>query len=97
MYLLGDQFLGAVSFLEGFNAAFDGRPLRGFRDWVSLRVLGRRSNLHWAYVIASVRFPEVAEEGGIGEIPKEGDVKLVEDLIDLLEGFIEEHSDVRRD
>ncbi|MEV1008681.1 hypothetical protein [Streptomyces sp. NPDC049881] len=51
----------------------------------------------WAHVIASVRFPGDAEEGGIDKIPKECDVKLVEDLIDLLEDFIEEHVEMKCD
>lgn len=88
MYLLDDRYVTAVAFIDGFNAALDGVPLDGFDEWVSERILGRRSSSHWAYVVAAVRVPSVFDpQMGIGGIPSEFNLDLVEDAIHLIEEF----------
>ena len=94
MYLLDDRFVTAVSFIDGFNAALEGQPLDGFREWLNARILGHRSSLHWAYVIASTRVPEVLEGGiRLDEIPHDCDTPLIEEMLQLLVEF--SHQDER--
>lgn len=88
MYLLDDRFSTAVAFVEGYNAAFDGAPLSGFRDYVAAQILNGESSLHWSYVIASTKVPAIL--GGdvrIDQIPAKFEIELTEMLVDLLEGF----------
>lgn len=88
MYLLDDRFPTAVAFVEGYNAAFDGAPLSGFRDYVAARILNSESSLHWAYVIASTKVPEVLDgDTGIEQIPAGLETELTDMLVDLLESF----------
>lgn len=88
MYLLDDRYSTAVAFVEGYNAAFDGAPLSGFRDFVAGRLLNRESSLHWAYVIASTKVPTIlGGDIGIDQIPAEFDIELTEMLVGLLEGY----------
>ncbi|MBC3841831.1 hypothetical protein GXW82_21285 [Streptacidiphilus sp. 4-A2] len=96
MYLLDDRFSTAVSFVQGFNAALDGEPLAGFQEWVSIRILGRKSSLHWAYVIASTRAPEVLEgRVRVDELPSELDGPLTDALMEVLEKFLEVSNPLR--
>ena len=89
MYLLDDSFVTAVSFIEGFNAALDGEPLNGFRDWLNARSFEGRSGLHWAYIIASVRVPEVLEGGlRIDNISSDYNAPMIDDLLRLIGDFI---------
>lgn len=89
MYVLDDLYSSSVAFVEGFNQAHDGRPLEGFGTWVSLRVLGRRSGIHWAYVIASMRVPGIlASEAALGEIPRADNIPLIEAMLGYLEEYV---------
>lgn len=88
MYLLDDRFATAVAFVEGYNAAFDGVPLAGFRDYVAHRVIGRGSAFHWSYLIASTKVPGLLEgEISLDRIPFDCDVGLTDMLVDLLERY----------
>ncbi|GIE84070.1 hypothetical protein [Actinoplanes regularis] len=88
MYLLDDRFATAVAFVEGFNTALDGAPLAGFQDYVADRILGRRSSLHWSYIVGSLEFPSLLEgELGIDQIPIGSGPEVTELLVDLLEDF----------
>jgi len=93
-FLPDERFLSAVAFVDGFNAALDGVPLRGFREWVALRVLGEESNLRWFYTVAAARMPEIAERNwSLAEIPDEEHSGLIDELADLLEEFIRTRSE----
>lgn len=88
MYLLDDRFSTAVAFVEGYNAAYDGAPLSGFQNYVADRVIGRNSSLHWAYLIASTRIPEILEGGNsIDQIPAELQSDLTNTLVELLDSY----------
>jgi hypothetical protein len=88
MYLLDDRFSTAVAFVEGYNAAFDGVPLLGFQEYVVGRILGSESSLHWSYVIASTRVPEILDGSiRIDQIPAETESELTDTMLDLMEGY----------
>lgn len=90
MYLHDDRFCTAVAFVDGYNAALDGVPLAGFDEYVETRTVGRSSSLHWSYLVASTKVPEVLHEHiALGDIPAEADVPLTDTLVDLLEAFSE--------
>lgn len=88
MYLHDDRYSTAVSFVEGFNVALGGEPLQGFQQWIALRIRGGESSLHWAYLVASVRVPEILEGRlGLDQIPSDLDQPLVEDLLQLIRQY----------
>ncbi|MFI5495784.1 hypothetical protein [Actinoplanes sp. NPDC051859] len=86
MYLMDDRFATAVAFVEGYNAAFDGVPLAGFRDYVADRIVGHGSTtLHWSYLIASKKVDGLLDgEISLDRIPADCEVGLTDLLIDLL-------------
>ncbi|WP_316778202.1 hypothetical protein [Streptomyces sasae] len=88
MYLLDDRFSTMVAFVEGFSTAVGGSPLSGFQDWVCERILGTRSSIHWAYVIASTRVPDILDgKRPIDRIPHEVEADLADLALDLVEEF----------
>jgi len=88
MYLLDDRFSTAAAFVEGYNTAFDGVPLSDFQEYVAVRTTGRRSNIHWAYLIAATAMPEILVDGlGIDQIPADLEIPLTDKLVDLLEAY----------
>jgi hypothetical protein len=90
MYLLDDRFATAVAFVEGYNAAFDGVPLAGFRDYVADRIVGHGSTLHRSYLIASTEVAGLLEgEMSLDRVPADCEVGLTDMLIDLLERYQE--------
>ncbi|QLJ02890.1 hypothetical protein HZZ00_18995 [Streptomyces sp. NEAU-sy36] len=89
MYLPNDRYSTAVSFIEGFNVALDGKPLKGFQRWLAERIRGGESNLHWAYLVASVRMPEVLEGGlSLDQVPSDLEEQLIDDLLRLIGEFL---------
>lgn len=88
MYLLDDRFSTMVAFIEGFCTALGSSPLSGFQDWVCERILGRRSSVHWAYVIASTRVSEILDGNRpIDRVPPEVEAYLADLTLDLIEEF----------
>lgn len=89
MYLLDDRYATAVSFIEGFDVALERQPLRGFKPWLADRICGGESPIHWAYIIASVRLPNILDGRlRLDHIPSEYDRPLIEDLLRFLNEFI---------
>lgn len=89
MYLPDERFATAVAFMEGFNAALDGAPLHGFQTWLAERIRGGKSGIHWAYLVASTRVPEVLEGRlRLDQIPPDQDKPLIDDLLQLVEVFM---------
>ncbi|MEV6299130.1 hypothetical protein AB0M02_06970 [Actinoplanes sp. NPDC051861] len=90
MYLLDDRFATAVAFVEGYNAAFDGVPLAGFRDYVADRIFGHGSTVHWSYLIASTKVAGILEgEISLDRVPADCEAGLTDVLVDLLERYQE--------
>lgn len=89
MYLPDGRYLTAVAFVEGFNAALDGEPLQGFQQWLSARVLGGNSALHWSYVAASAQIPRLIDEKlRLDQLSPDQDQQLTDGLLGLIEEFI---------
>ena len=83
-----DRFLTVVAFVEGYNQAFEVRPLDGFREYVAARLLGRYTPLSWAAIIAESVVPSVFEaEEGINSMPPETQLKAIGRLVNLLDDF----------
>jgi hypothetical protein len=93
MYVGDDRFLTVVAFVEGYNAARDAGPLSGFPDFVSMRLLGHHSNLHWSAVIASTEVPGVLEtDAGLNGQPQQVQLGWIHRLLDLLDDYRDESS-----
>ena len=84
LYLPDDRFASAVAFVEGYNAASDGKALESFGPYVSQRLTGHHSPQHWSFLIASTRAPDVR----LDRIPAELDGELTDLLVDLLEAWV---------
>ncbi|MFJ9951266.1 hypothetical protein [Kitasatospora sp. NPDC091207] len=94
MYVLDDRFSTVVAFIDGFNSALDGEPLAGFQDWASRRILGGSSPIHWSYLVASSRVPEIIDaETHIDQIPADIEIYLIDDLLNLIEAFLDRVAD----
>ena len=90
MYLADDRFATAVAFVEGYNAAFDGAPLKDFREFVAAQVVGHDSPVHWSYLIASTKVPDVLTgDRALDQLPADVELELTHSLIELLERYQE--------
>ncbi|MFC0038643.1 hypothetical protein [Actinomadura rayongensis] len=89
MYLPDGRYASAVAFVEGYNTALGGASLRGFQQWLSKRVYGRDSGVHWSYIVASIRVNELRDGGmGFDRIPPDQDEILINDLVELIAEFV---------
>jgi len=68
MFVHSPRFDAIWSFIEGFDAASDGEPLRGFREWLLLQ-RGSFTNLCWFMLIRERVFPDTDP----GDFPAEGE------------------------
>jgi hypothetical protein len=87
MYLRDDRYGTAVAFVSGYDAAFDGVPLEGFREYVASRTGQAGSPMVWEYLVAADVMPDVFDTG-VGEIPVELGIPLTDRLLGLLEAFL---------
>ena len=85
-FLLNDSYDTLVAFVMGFDAAFDGKPLRGFNDWCRDALSMSGSSIHWAPLIY-----EQCESGVNGAFVQAGNVdnQAKGALLDLLRRFLE--------
>lgn len=91
MYLPDERYSSVVAFIEGFNIALGGEPLRGFQEWISMRIRGGHSSLHWSIIVASIRVPEVLDRGiRLDQVPADVDELLADDLLQMLGDFMTE-------
>lgn len=89
MYLPDRRYSTAVAFIEGFNMAFDGEPLRGFQGWLSSRIRGGDSSVHWSYILAATRVPGISDKGQrLDQIPSDCDEPLIDALLRLIDDYI---------
>ena len=77
MYLPDDRYASVVSFLTGLSCAPTGDPLRGFNEWVAVRILGRKSPRVWWSVVYEATSPDSPS--------RESDAVTL--LLDMLEAF----------
>jgi len=83
MFVHARGFDAVWSYIEGFNAARSGEPLKGFREWLLLR-RGSFSNLPWFMLIREHVFASTDP----GALPQRHEhVALLEALRAALAGF----------
>jgi hypothetical protein len=58
MFVPSETYDAVASFLLGYDAAYEGGLLLGFREWLALR-LGTGSNLSWPALVLLAAFPGV--------------------------------------
>jgi hypothetical protein len=63
MFVADTNFHQVVAFIDGFNAARDGGPLLGFREWLVVRA-NTGDNLGWASLLKLVVPPPPESEVG---------------------------------
>ena len=91
MYFQSPSYDCVAAFVQGYDAACDGRLLLGFREWL-VRQLGYGANLAWPALVLLVTF-------GSSSIPRDeaddaaGELAAIDSLFDLIERF----DAVRRD
>jgi hypothetical protein len=90
MYVFDDRYLTLVAFVNGCDVATGSKVLAGFHDWVAEQLYQQRqTSLSWAALIAGRRAPGcLTGEETLGELPREFDAILREDLFDLLDEFL---------
>jgi hypothetical protein len=88
MYLPDDRYRTLVAFIEGCNAATDGKLLAGFNEWVAAEVLGRESGFHWSAIVASRFAPAILDEPSRATIPDELEGPASEELLRLLDSYL---------
>ena len=59
------SFVAVCSFVAGYDLALNGLPLRGFREWLALR-LRWGSNLSWDALVL-----QLVPNDPVGELPQE--------------------------
>jgi hypothetical protein len=94
MFLLSPSYLALVSFVAGCDAATAGSLLDGFDAWVARRTpqVGKTS-FGWASVIAARHWPPAIDGvHTIAELPADADALAGEDLLGLLDEFLEERT-----
>ncbi|MFJ3235728.1 hypothetical protein [Streptomyces sp. NPDC086787] len=90
MYLMDDRFPTMIAFVEGFCAAFNESPLAGFQEFIEYKLLNRRSSVHWPYIIASTRVPDLMDLNvSIDCMPREAEMEVADLTLDLIEEFLE--------
>jgi len=96
MFLPDDRFNTAAGFVEGCNVATGGVLLRGFSEWVSVRILGHATNFHWSAVIAAQYRPDGVDASWDGSsAPALFHKQSFDELIAQLDAFLEHTEDGR--
>lgn len=89
MYVLQQTYDSVASFVLGYDAACEGGPLMGFREWLVLREPSG-ANLAWPALVLHIAFPQA------GDPQKElGDPTAERHAIDTLFDLIAEFDKVR--
>lgn len=56
MYFLEETYAVIAAFLQGYDAAYEGGLLAGFREWLVVRLM-TGSNLGWSALVLHAAFP----------------------------------------
>ena len=90
MYVLRETYEAVAAFVLGYDAACEGGPLLGFREWLVLR-LGSGANLAWPALVLQIAFPE-AEDPETELSNPSADRRAIDTLFDLIAKFDEVRS-----
>jgi hypothetical protein len=92
MYLPAATYEAAVSFVAGYNAAFDGGLLIGFREWL-ITQLNEGNNLAWSeLVLDSLQQRALGSVTGEKPSTEAAHRAALEGLFNTLEAFFQERS-----
>ncbi|MEV4758783.1 hypothetical protein AB0J86_27310 [Micromonospora sp. NPDC049559] len=80
------SFGQTVAFLAGMDAGQNGGLLRGFREWLVVR-LGDGANLTWRGLILRLTFPDGCL-GGVANLSVEDEQRAISVLFDQLTAFL---------
>src|SRR5688500_13679305 len=82
MYLAKESYAEAAAFVLGYDLAQDGRVMRGFREWLVMR-LGTGSNLTWSALVLHAAFPGAASPQDEPSRSPEGERRAIDSLFEL--------------
>jgi hypothetical protein len=95
MFGLDGTYTGFVAFLTGFDLGNAGGVLRGFPEWLSVR-LGHRTSLGWSALVRRIALDVGESEDLPRELTAEQEQRAVETLFQLLDEFLEERQSPRK-
>jgi hypothetical protein len=85
MYVSKQTYAIVAAFVQGYDMAYEGGVLNGFKEWLVLR-LQKGSNLGWSALVLDIAFPNACDpEESLGT--PESERLAIETLFDLLAEF----------
>lgn len=91
MYVSDNRFLSVVSFVDGCDAATDGKLLAGFGSWCAQPVFDKPSNMHWSRALLARQVPGyslVGEQILRGDVAEDVEEQLSIDFFRLIQEFL---------
>src|SRR5690606_16606370 len=85
MYLQSQRYEAVCAYLDGYDAALEGAPLCGLREWL-LAEGTEWTNLPWWGVVRRLVFPKADPSA---ELTEEGSERALTALVSLLERYFE--------
>jgi hypothetical protein len=85
MYVSKQTYAIVAAFVQGYDMAYEGGLLNGFKEWLVLR-LQKGSNLGWPALVLDIAFPTVRNPEACLGTP-ESERLAIEMLFDLLAEF----------
>jgi hypothetical protein len=86
MFVMDETYAAIVGFVTGFDAACEGGPLEGFREWLLVRLNVRALDvLPWPALVLDAAFPATSPNERL--VREEAHRHAIETLFDLLEEF----------
>lgn len=91
MYFQHETYAIVAAFVLGYDEAYEGGVLIGFREWLATR-LKTGSNLSWPALVLGVCFPNSESPDDAVHTSPEAERQAIDTLFDLLEEFEEVRS-----
>jgi hypothetical protein len=88
MFFQEQTYAVVAAFVLGYDEAYEGGLLVGFREWLVLR-LKRGANLGWQALVLELAFPDVADPQNAVLRRAEAERHAIDTLFDLLMEFDE--------
>jgi hypothetical protein len=96
MYFSEVRFDVVAAFIQGFDAAYEGGVLIGFKEWIVLR-LGYGTNLYWVPLVLDAAFPDQKPGAMFGvSLSAADEKKAIDKLFELLDAFEHEVDTVNK-
>ena len=88
MYLLEETYVVVAAFIQGYDEAYEGGLLAGFREWLVVRLVGGQ-NLAWPALVLHAAFPGSRSPQDALRSEPDGDRVAIDTLFRLLTEFDE--------